>query len=127
MNLGEIAADLRALGYDAQGVAGCVRIRLPLWCSVTFECGPDRVQFLPRFGFSSREGAVWADCFMFTLLVGLSVFVPVATALAASWLVVMLGDISRFVLTESAINTSRLLILTRGAAQPAAAAVRGRV
>ena len=112
--LASLGGDLRALGYDAEDVAGCVRVRLPLWCSVTFECEPDRVRFVPRFGFSSREGAVWGNFLIFTLLVGLSVFVPVAAGLAASWLVVLLGDITRYILTESAMNAARVLIVTKG-------------
>jgi hypothetical protein len=114
--LASLASDLRALGYDAEDVAGCVRVRLPLWCSVSFECGPDIIRFVPRFGYSSREGGGTVNFVIFALLVGLSVFVPVATVMAASWLVVLLGDVTRYVLTESAMSAVRVLILTRGAA-----------
>jgi hypothetical protein len=124
--LTSLSSDLRALGYDAEDIAGCVRVRLPLWCSVTFESGPDRIRFVPRFGFSSRDGAVRANFLMFTLLVGLSMVVPVATGLAAfapvttglaaSYLVVLLGDIVRYILTESAMNAARVLIVSKAAA-----------
>jgi hypothetical protein len=111
-----LSGDLRALGYDAEDIAGCVRVRLPLWCSVTFECGPDRIRFLPRFGFSSRDRTVQGNFLMFTLLVGLSLFVPVLAGLAAAWLVVLLGDVVRYILTESAMNAARVVIVSRAAA-----------
>ena len=56
--LASLSGDLRALGFDAEDVAGCVRVRLPLWCSVTVESEPERIRFVPRFGFSSRDGTV---------------------------------------------------------------------
>jgi hypothetical protein len=114
--LASLSGDLRALGYDAEDVAGCVRVRLPLWCSVTFESEPDRIRFVPRFGFASRDGTVRANFVMFTLLVGLGVVAPSAAGLAASWLVVMLGDIARYILTESAMNAARVLIVSKATA-----------
>ncbi len=124
--LASLASDLRALGYDAEDVAGSVSVRLPLWCSVSFECGPDRVRFVPRFGYSSREGATWVNLVMFTLLVGSSAFVPMLTPLAASYLVVLLGDVTRYVLTESAMSAVRALILTRVSRLTCRCSCRGR-
>ena len=114
--LASLAGELRALGYDAEDVAGCVRVRLPLWCSVTVEGGPDRINFMPRFGFSSRDRTVWGNGLIFTLLVALSVFAPFAAPLAASWLGIMLGDIARYVLTESAMNAARVLMVSKASA-----------
>jgi hypothetical protein len=49
-------------------------------------------------------------------------------ALTAAWsLVALLGDVTRYVLTESAMGAVRSLLIIKGTAQPAAAAVRGHV
>ena len=114
--LASLSGDLRALGYDAEDVAGCVRVRLPLWCSVTVEGEPDRIIFVPRFGFSSRDRTVWGNSLMFTMTVALSVFFPVAAGVAALWLGIMLGDIARYVLTESAMNAARVLMVSKASA-----------
>ena len=136
-----LAAELRALSYDAHDVAGCVRVRLPLWCSVTIECERDRVRLVPRLENSplSREGSVLAHSAMFMLLVGLLILVatsgaaspltvvaaPSLALFAASSLVWLLGGVVQYILTESAIAAVRSLLIVKGTAQPAAAAVRG--
>jgi hypothetical protein len=134
-----LAADLRALSYDVEDIVGGVRVLLPLSCSVTIECERDRLRLVPRFGYFARRGSISVDSVTFVLSVGLAVmavthggtsafaaeFAPGVALYAACSLVALLGDVARYVLTESAIAAVRSLLIIKGTAQPAAAAVRG--
>ena len=113
---GSLAGDLRALGYDAEEVGRSVIVRLPLMSSVTIEADDGGIKFFPRFGAWSRDRAAKANFSMFTALAGLSLFVPVVAALAASWIVVLLGDVSRYTMTEGVMGAVRSLVLVNDAA-----------
>jgi hypothetical protein len=52
---------------------------------------------------------------------------PSLVVLAASSLVSLIGDVARYVVTEAAMAAVRSLLIIKGTAQPAAAAVRGHV
>jgi hypothetical protein len=113
-----LSSALRRVGYDADDVAGCVRVRLPLWCSLTIEETADGIALIPRTGFVSREAAFRGDFVMFLVFVAMSVFIPVVGWLAASWLAVVLSDVARYVVTESAMSAVRVAMFedlaTRG-------------
>src|SRR6476659_8104132 len=112
---GSLAGDLRSLGYDAEEVGRSIVVRLPLMSSVTIEAGAGGIRFFPRFGAWSRDEAAKANFGMFAVLASLSLFVPVLAALAASWLVVLLGDVSRYTMTEGVMGAVRSLVLVNEA------------
>lgn len=112
-----LARDLRALGYDAVDVAGCVRIHLPLTCSVTVEAGPDVPRLSPRFGPFERTTATWFTTGGFVLMLAFYLLVARPGLLLGLMLVAWLGelilDAYRYVLTESALGSIRSLLIAR--------------
>lgn len=114
-----LAQDLRVLGHDANEAGGRVRIRLPLYCSVTVELdGVGGIRCLPQFGFASRAAATWwtglgigLPAAIFSLVDG-----SVGIGLLVLWLGALAWDVYRYLLTESAISTARSLIIAKYAA-----------
>lgn len=84
--------------------------------SVAIEAGASGIRFFPRFGGWSRDKAAKANFIAFAVLATMSLFVPVLAALAASWLVVLLGDVSRYTMTEGVMGAARGLVLAGEAA-----------